>query len=91
MLDYCGGRKSSSEEYWSLSEASTNAVNRKHSCANGYMSFSMVGEIEFQRFNGGCMWVSHYLFEIHVIPTKQEEEEGWYIFLAKLHFSPSKF
>jgi len=35
-----------------------------------------VGELKFQRFNCERMGAYATLYEVHGIPTKQEEEEG---------------
>jgi len=35
----------------------------------------MVGELNFQRINGERMGASAVLYEVHGIPTKEEEEE----------------
>lgn len=53
-------------------KVSTNGVERNYSFAKGYIFFSMVGELKFQMFNNGSMGASASLYEVHVIPTKQE-------------------
>ena len=50
-------------------------IKLSHSCANEYISFFMVGELNFQRINGERMGASATLYEVHGIPTKEEEEE----------------
>ena len=48
---YCGGKKPTSEESWSLPEVSTNGTERNYSSANEYILFYMVGELKWQRFS----------------------------------------
>jgi len=73
---YCGGRKSTSDECWSLSEVSTNGKERNHSIAKGFIFFYMVGKLKLQRFNSWSMGASAALCEVHGIPTNQVEDEG---------------
>jgi len=42
------------------------------------MFFSKVGELKFQRINNERIEVFDSLCQVHEIPAKQEEEEGWY-------------
>jgi len=76
---YCGGRKSTSDECGSLPEVSTNGVEINHSFAKVYIFFFMVGELKCRKSSSWMMGAYAALYEVHGIPTKQEEEERWYI------------
>jgi len=75
----CGGRKCTSEECWSLPKVSTNGVERNHSFAKVYLFFFIVVELKCRKSSSWIMGASATLYEVHEIPTIQEEEERWYI------------